>query len=164
MPQPNSSPRLRRNSQPAKPPSGYKQDRSVEKFLHKLFEKKQLSEAEWRASLSYVHDFAMAKMHGHYSRVHYEDIGMSASQNTHANDNYEPGERIIAARNRLHQREQILGRTATQVLYHVLGLGMSLQDYAHRLRDGGYGGVPKPLNPSQVNGLLLAAIARLAEI
>ena len=141
-----------------------KQDRSVEKILLRLYEKKYISEIEWRAAMSYVADFAKAKMQGHYARVHYEDIGMGGTQTNHANDNYNPSEQIAAARLRMYHRDQALGRTAAEILYYVLGLGMSLQDYTHRLSNGGYSGTRRCINPTQANGLLLAAIARLAEI
>lgn len=145
-------------------PQAQKRLRNVEGFLLRLRAKNQITDAELNAAIHYVRDFMLAQMQGHYARVHYESIGSQGTSPAHANDNYTPSEQQIAARQRLHNREKFLGPMAAAILYYVLGLGMSIQDFAHRLGQGKYLGVCKKINNTQANGLLLGAIARLGEI
>ncbi|TAH36548.1 MAG: hypothetical protein EYC62_02575 [Alphaproteobacteria bacterium] len=135
---------------------------SAESLLLQLYEKAQISENELKAGLRYVHDFLTSGLQGHYAKVHYDIVGIN-SLPAHANDNFSPGELQIAARQRIKHTEKRLGHLAASCFYHVLGLGISLRDYAHRISRAGYQGHKRLISPSQAKAILLSGLSCLAD-
>ena len=69
-------------------------------------------------------------------------------------------ERQVFARKRLHRAMQALGghdSPAGSVVWHVVGGGMSVRQWAMRQRWGG-----RPVRPDQAHGALIAALSVLA--
>ncbi len=136
---------------------------SAENLLLQLYEKSLITEAELRAGLRYVHDFLASGMQGHYAKVHYDNVGINAVISPHANDNLSPTEWQMAARYRIKQTDKRLGQLAASCFYHVLGLGISLRDYAHRISSAGYQGHKRMISPSQAKAILLSGLACVAD-
>ncbi len=134
-----------------------------EATLIRLFNKKRITEQELRAGMCYIMDFKISGMMGYFSKTHYENISINNTPFPHANDNFTPTERQIVARQRLARIEARLGKLSASCLNHVLGLGMTVKDWAHKLHSGNSYGLNRKLNAEQAMGVLLAAISSLAE-
>jgi len=135
----------------------------AEKLLIKLHHKKYITQDELRAGLRYARDFALSGMTGHFAHVHYDVVGINGTPAAHANDNFTPSEMQIAARQRLKIYDRLLGPLMAGCFYHIIGMGYSMRDFAHRAGHGGYAGVRKSLSPSEVMGILLSGLSLLAQ-
>lgn len=134
-----------------------------EELLLRLYKKGQIQESELKAGLIYVHHFYLTRMQGHYAHVHFDAVGIDGASFASANDNFTPTELQVAARVRLQQMEQKLGRLAASCFHNVLGLGMSLKDFAHKMTSGAYLGQKRNLSTHQAMGILLSGLGCLAK-
>ena len=136
---------------------------SAEMQMIRLFQRKQINEKELKAGLGYINDFIIAGMAGYYAHVHYHMAGVNVDSKINANDNYSPSEFQLAARYRLDKSEKRLGQLAASCFYHVLGLGMTMRDFAHKISSTGHQGKIRILSPHQAMGVFLGGLSVLAE-
>lgn len=135
---------------------------TAESLLLRLYRRQQITEAELKAGLQYAHSFALARMQGHFAHSHFDMTGLTAAPFAHANDNFTPSEARIAARFHVQRVEQLLGQLGASCFHNVLGLGMSLRDFAHKISSGAYLGQRRNITANQALGILLSGLASLA--
>ncbi len=155
-----SSKRKLKSQDPIKPKFKPTQAESI---LVRLHENGQINDAEFKNGMQYAFDFMIAAMQGHFAKTHYDVIAIDGIGYSHANDNLTPTEMQIIARNRIKLAEKKVGNLAASCFYHVLGLGMTIRDYAHKISQGGYQGQKRYLSPHQAMGVLLSGLASLSD-
>ncbi|CAB4141035.1 hypothetical protein UFOVP413_12 [uncultured Caudovirales phage] len=134
-------------------------------ILFRMLKKGNIDEDEYLAGEHYVRIFHAARLDASFAASSWSGINGTAKMGMRTDPSFRMlnvSERAIEARKRIDTIEKMVGAVSGSVLRNVLGMNMSLADWAHRVSSGEWPHLTRHISGHQAMGILVSCLGCMA--